>query len=171
MSRCGVHSGRRPRRRNLKRGKAVDHHYERVRQCLHRTSRSDRRGPASSTNNATRTAIIRPELLVGQISDPFEQEADRVPDEAVRPPVRRLSAGAAPRQISRKCAACEEEEDEQLLRKPSEVDASAPVSRLFVIRLGPRACTLGRMRTNKEAGTLADSAKECEVPSKPTRPR
>jgi Domain of unknown function (DUF4157) len=75
-------------------------------------------------------AIIQRKLIVGQVNDPFEHEADRVADEVVRAPVRELSIGAAPTQISRKCD-CEQcadcqEEDEQLLRKPS--DAAGPVS-------------------------------------------
>ena len=77
-------------------------------------------------------ARIRPKLLVGQVNDPFEHEADRVADEVLRFPDREISVGAAPRQISRKCAACED--DEQLLRKASHVAEPAPAEAPSFVR-------------------------------------
>jgi uncharacterized protein DUF4157 len=73
--------------------------------------------PASTTKHGA--PIIQPKLIVGEVNDPFEHEADRVADQVMRIPDRELSVGAAPMQLSRKCAACEA--DEQLLRKRSDV--------------------------------------------------
>jgi Domain of unknown function (DUF4157) len=65
-------------------------------------------------------AILQPKLIVEEVNDPLEHEADRVADQVIRTPDRQLSVGAAPMRLSRKCAACEQE-DEQLLRKRSDV--------------------------------------------------
>jgi hypothetical protein len=56
-----------------------------------------------------RRAAIQPKLLVGPVDDPLEHEADRIADQVMRMPDPKLSIAAAPRQRSRKCAACEEE--------------------------------------------------------------
>lgn len=61
-------------------------------------------------------------LVIGRISDPLEHEADRVADQVMRmpgPAFVAISAGSA--QISRKCALCEaeEEEKEEVQRKPA----------------------------------------------------
>ena len=55
--------------------------------------------------------IIQPKLVVGAVNDPLEHEADRVADQVMRMPAAAagLSLTAAPPQVSRKCAACEEE--------------------------------------------------------------
>src|SRR5262249_50639471 len=79
--------------------------------------------PASTTKHGAASALIQPKLIVGEVNDPFEHEADRVADQVMRMPDRELSVGAAPMQLSRKCAACEE--DEQLLRKRSDAAESA----------------------------------------------
>src|SRR6202044_868866 len=47
----------------------------------------------------------------GPVDDPLEHEADRAADQVMRMPDGQLSIAAAPLQISRKCAACEEHED------------------------------------------------------------
>lgn len=54
-------------------------------------------------------AIIQRKLIVGEVNDPLEHEADRVVDQVMRIPDRELSVGVAPMQIIRKCADCEEE--------------------------------------------------------------
>jgi hypothetical protein len=48
--------------------------------------------------------------VAGRVDDPLEHEADRVADLVMRMANPALSVAAAPPQISRKCAACEEEE-------------------------------------------------------------
>ncbi len=53
-------------------------------------------------------------LVVGQINDPLEHEADHVADEIMRVPEPPITA--APPQISRKCASCEEDEKPQTLQ-------------------------------------------------------
>src|SRR5262249_51044498 len=74
---------------------------------------------AASTEHGAAGAFIQPKLNVGEVDDPLEHEADRVADQVMRIPDRELSVGAAPMQLSRKCASCEA--DEQLLRKWSDV--------------------------------------------------
>ena len=53
---------------------------------------------------------IQAKLEVGAVNDPLEHEADRVADQVMRMPAPEVFAASAPPQISRKCAACEEEE-------------------------------------------------------------
>jgi hypothetical protein len=63
---------------------------------------------------------IQRKLVVGQVNDPLEHEADRVADQVMRMPDSALSFTATPPQISRKCAACEEEERAKMIRsKPA----------------------------------------------------
>ena len=49
-------------------------------------------------------------LKIGSINDPLEHEADRVAEQVMRMPTPDVSISAAPPQISRTCAECEEEE-------------------------------------------------------------
>jgi hypothetical protein len=58
-------------------------------------------------------AVIEPKLIVTEVNDPLEREADRVADQVMRIPDRELSVGVAPMQISRKCACCEKEKEPQ----------------------------------------------------------
>jgi outer membrane protein OmpA-like peptidoglycan-associated protein len=62
---------------------------------------------------------IQPKLTIGPVDDPLEHEADRVADQLMRMPDPGLSITGAPPQISRKCAACEEEDKKTLLMKPA----------------------------------------------------
>jgi hypothetical protein len=64
-------------------------------------------------------AVIQPTLVVGRADEPLEHEADRVADDVMQAQSPSFSLGAAPPRLSRKCAACEEEE--RLLTKPAEV--------------------------------------------------
>ena len=52
---------------------------------------------------------LQAKLAIGAVNDPLEREADRVADQVMRMPAPELSLAAAPPQLSRKCAACEEE--------------------------------------------------------------
>jgi hypothetical protein len=65
---------------------------------------------------------VQPKLTIGAVDDPQEAEADRVADRVMRMPDPDISLTSAPQQISRKCAACEEEDKQKLQMKP----ASAP---------------------------------------------
>ena len=65
--------------------------------------------PADRTSRS-KAAFPRPgnpKLSVGEVNDPLEHEADRVADRVMRMPDAQVSVGAAPLQITRKCAACE----------------------------------------------------------------
>ncbi len=69
--------------------------------------------------------IVQRKLTVGAVNDPLEHEADRIADRVMRMPDPDMSVAAAPPQVSRECAACEEEE--KLRRKPSgRTPAEAP---------------------------------------------
>jgi hypothetical protein len=62
---------------------------------------------------------IQAKLKVGPVDDPLEHEADRVADQVMRMPAPEIEPAVAEPQISRKCAACEaEQEEERLQRKP-----------------------------------------------------
>ena len=67
-----------------------------------------RTGPAHSA--ASLPGVIQRKLAIGRVDDPLEHEADRVADRVMRMPDSEIAATSAPLQISRKCAACEEEE-------------------------------------------------------------
>jgi hypothetical protein len=60
---------------------------------------------------------IQAKLKVGAVNDPLEHEADRVADQVMRMPAPDAFIAAAPLQLSRKCAACEDEE--KLQKKPA----------------------------------------------------
>jgi hypothetical protein len=57
---------------------------------------------------------IQRKLAIGAVDDPLEHEADRVADQVMRMPDPDISLMSAPPQISRKCAACEEEDKQKL---------------------------------------------------------
>jgi hypothetical protein len=63
---------------------------------------------AGATSNTP--APIQAKLNIGAVNDPLEHEADRVADQVMRMSATAVSAAAAPPQVSRKCADCEEED-------------------------------------------------------------
>jgi hypothetical protein len=69
-------------------------------------------------------SIIQPKLVVGEVNDPLEHEADLVADRVMRMPDPDLSITSSPPQISRKCTTCEEAEAQALQTNP----AGAPIS-------------------------------------------
>ena len=72
-----------------------------------------------------RSGALQAKVSVGAVDDPLEHEADRVADQVMRMPDPGNSVGTAPPQISRKCAACAEEDKEKMGRmKPA--DAAGP---------------------------------------------
>src|SRR5215469_12291886 len=60
---------------------------------------------------------LQSKLAIGAVSDPLEREADRVADQVMRTPGPELSIAPSHHQISRKCAACEEEDKKTLQMK------------------------------------------------------
>ena len=60
---------------------------------------------------APRPGPIQAKLIVGEVNDPLEHEADRVAEDVMSAP--QAGPASAPPQISRKCANCEEEEKVQ----------------------------------------------------------
>jgi outer membrane protein OmpA-like peptidoglycan-associated protein len=78
---------------------------------------------------------IQAKLKVGAVNDPLEHEADRVADQVMRMPAPEVSVTAAPPQVSRKCAECE---DEEKLRKKAAgrqaTSSEAPASVHGVLR-------------------------------------
>ena len=74
---------------------------------------------------------IQAKLAVGSLSDPLEDEADRVADQVMRMPSPEIAPTAGPPQISRKCAACEEEQGLQKkeagIAEPDQSEAPASV--------------------------------------------
>ena len=70
--------------------------------------------------------LIQPKLTVGRTDDPLEYEADRVADQVMRMPDPALSIGAAPLQISRKCADCEKEDEDKEKLQMKRAQGSQP---------------------------------------------
>jgi hypothetical protein len=61
--------------------------------------------------------VIQPKLTIGAVDDPLEREADAAAEQVMRMPDPALSISAALPRVTRKCAACEEE-DKKLQMKP-----------------------------------------------------
>ena len=61
---------------------------------------------------------IQPKLVVGEVNDPLEHEADRVADQLTRMPAPQRSITTGPPQLNCKCAACEDEKLPTLQTKP-----------------------------------------------------
>jgi hypothetical protein len=68
---------------------------------------------------------LQPKLEIGAVDDPLEREADMVADKVMRMPDPALTLSSAPPQVSRKCAACEEEDKKKLQMKPAAADLAA----------------------------------------------
>ncbi len=83
-----------------------------------------------------RPAGLQAKLAVGAVDDPLEHEADRVAARVMGLPASPLAVTAAPPAISRKCAACDEEETLQKKSAgPAEsVPADAPAGVAEVLR-------------------------------------
>jgi hypothetical protein len=79
--------------------------------------------PDRPTRHQTPHLFVQPKLVVGEVDDPLEHEADHVTDQVMRMPDPGLSVTAGPSQLSRKCADCEEED--KLRRTPSGPQAVA----------------------------------------------
>ena len=82
-----------------------------------------------AVGNQARLRRLQPKLEIGAVDDPLEREADEVADKVMRMPDPALSLSPAPAQVSRKCAACEEEDKKKLQMKPvnAPMRGAAPV--------------------------------------------
>src|SRR5215469_3403043 len=69
--------------------------------------------------------IIQPKLAIGRVDDPLELEADRIADQVMRMVEPSVPRAARVPQVSRKCAACEDDEAKMLQRKPVGPDRAA----------------------------------------------
>jgi hypothetical protein len=67
---------------------------------------------------------MQAKLVVGQPNDPLEHEADRVADQVMRMPDPTPSIAPASVQLSRKCVACEEEDQKKVQMKPANAAAA-----------------------------------------------
>jgi hypothetical protein len=74
-----------------------------------------RQGPVLSRNG--RNNSEEQKIVIGQANDPLEQEADRIADQVMRMPDANISLASGMPQLSRKCAACEQEEGEMVRPK------------------------------------------------------
>lgn len=79
--------------------------------------------PDRPTRHQTQHPFVQPKLVVGEVNDPLEYEADHVADQVMRMPEPGLSVAAGPPQLTRKCADCEEED--KLRRNPFGGQAAA----------------------------------------------
>jgi hypothetical protein len=70
---------------------------------------------------------LQAKLVVGSVEDPLEREADRAADQVMRMPDPGPSIGASPRQVSRKCASCEEEEEKTKTLKTKRAPGNADI--------------------------------------------
>lgn len=68
---------------------------------------------------------LQPKLHIGAVDDPLEREADRMADRVMRMPEPGVSVATTPEQISRKCAACQQEDENTLQAKPSQSPSRA----------------------------------------------
>jgi hypothetical protein len=75
--------------------------------------------PPDRASQSRQAGIIQPKLVVGQVKDPLEHEADRVADQVMQMPDPRLSIATAHPQVSRKCTACQKDEEAQTLQPKS----------------------------------------------------
>jgi Domain of unknown function (DUF4157) len=83
-------------------------------------------GSALSPSKLPGSGILQTKLEIGAVDDPLEREADAVADRVMRMPDPAPSISAAPPRIRRKCADCEEEDEEKkVLMKPAGAAGSA----------------------------------------------
>jgi hypothetical protein len=83
----------------------------------------------------TSSPLVQPNIIIGQVDDPLEREADRVADQVMRMPTPNLTNASARLQLTRKCTACEAEEEKQTLQlswpKAAPGEASAIVHQML----------------------------------------
>src|SRR5262245_44996747 len=83
---------------------------------------------------AMRSGALQHKLTIGQADDPYEREADRVADQVMRMPAPQSEGHGLSitpvtlRQAQRKCAECQEEEEEGALQRKESSGAEAPAT-------------------------------------------
>lgn len=82
--------------------------------------------PSAPALSRPPTVVLKPKLAIGSVDDPLEREADRVADQVTRMTDRGAALTAAPPRVSRKCAACEEEQ--KLQKKEAGPQAAVSVA-------------------------------------------
>jgi len=82
--------------------------------------------PDRPSGPEARSPLLQPKLIIGEVNDPLEHEADRVADQVMRMTGPEVSAAAAPPQVSRKCTACEEEKLQKKEAGPQAATGEAP---------------------------------------------
>jgi hypothetical protein len=70
-------------------------------------------------------APLQAKLVVGAVDDPLEREADRLAEQVMRMNVPGAPLTSAPPKVSRKCAACEEEEKKLQMKPAGAPEAAA----------------------------------------------
>jgi hypothetical protein len=70
------------------------------------------------TNQSQVQPLIQPKLVLGEINDPFEHEADRIADQVMRMPVSERSGPVGSPCINRKCARWKKKEEQTLQTAP-----------------------------------------------------
>lgn len=83
--------------------------------------------PRAPVGNQALLRRLQPKLTVGAIDDPLEREADHAADMVMRKEAPLASLTRAPPAVSRKCAACEAEDETSLQRKPAAPFAAGAV--------------------------------------------
>jgi hypothetical protein len=74
---------------------------------------------AVSLSKLPGSGILQPKFEIGAVDDPLEREADTVADRVMRMVDPAPSISAVPPRISRKCAACEEDNENKVQTKPT----------------------------------------------------
>jgi Domain of unknown function (DUF4157) len=72
--------------------------------------------PERASRPQLSSPLVQAKLAIGQVNDPLEQEADRIAEHLMTTPVPVPSIGGVSPRISRKCAACEAEDQAQTLQ-------------------------------------------------------
>ena len=133
------------------------------------TSRVRDRSAAKSSSTLRRETSSPFKEQVGPIGDAFEREADRMADAVVHGdlsggPRAGWSAASAPDgAIQRKCAECEEEEDEQIRRAPKETAAVAETDAAT-----PEPASAPPERTPGEEGVAPEASQRDTAPPQAT---
>lgn len=111
--------------------------------------------------SAMRPTIQR-KTRIGPANDPLEHEADRVADQVVNSSDPSISAVAKPPQISRKCAACEDEKKLQRKEARPQVEAPATPARVS-LRTAPKIMRLSQERFRRRLGRTDDQKKAIDA--------
>ncbi len=96
--------------------------------------RADGYHPLFSPTSSPSRGAIQPKLVIGAVDDPLEYEADRIADQVMRVPALEMDPTAAPPQIGRKCADCEEEQLQRKEAGTTEAAAEASADVCEVLR-------------------------------------